>query len=235
MSERDDGPWRAGQLAEVGLLTTSLLHELRQPLFAIKALVEMELAAPSPARERLATALDQVRHMEELLGWYGGLGRSDEPVVPIELGAAAQEVAAMLAHKAKAVRGHLQVDGRDASPVWVVSRPSGLRQVLVNLVVNALDASPGGGEVTLRIGRDRALGVVDVIDGGHGIPEDAAERVFDAWFTTRPPGRGTGLGLPIARRVAQEAGGDVTLVRTGPTGTTMRVALPEVVRGLRGP
>jgi two-component system C4-dicarboxylate transport sensor histidine kinase DctB len=235
MSDRDDGPWRAGHLAEVGLLTTSLLHELRQPLFAVKALVEMELAGSPQGRERLVTALEQVRHMEELLSWYGGLGRSDEPSTPIELGAASREVAAMLAHKAKAVRGRLDVAVGDAQGVWVVVRPSGLRQVLVNLVSNALDAIEAGGVVTLRVGREGSRGVVDVIDGGHGIPGEVADRVFDAWFTTRAPGRGTGLGLPIARRVAQEAGGDVTLVRTGPEGTTMRVALPEVARGPRGP
>jgi two-component system NtrC family sensor kinase len=105
-----------------------------------------------------------------------------------------------------------------------------LRQVLVNLVWNAIQALEGsGGRVevaTSEADGGRTL-VVDVSDDGPGVPEDRRERIFDAFFTTKPAGRGTGLGLPISRRIVESHGGTLVLASCGPGRTTFRARLPR--------
>jgi signal transduction histidine kinase len=110
-----------------------------------------------------------------------------------------------------------------------------LRQVVMNLVVNARDAMPGGG--TLRVGTRRGAGggdgagdrlVLEVSDTGTGISDEIIERVFDPFFTTKDPGAGTGLGLSIVQRIVTAAGGGIR-VSSGPgRGTTFRIDLPRV-------
>ncbi len=101
-----------------------------------------------------------------------------------------------------------------------------LNQVWTNLIDNAVDAMEGGGTLTLSTSADEHGVVVEVADTGPGMPPDVAERAFEAFYTTKEVGRGTGLGLDIARRIVTERhGGDIS-VDTGPAGTTMRVRLP---------
>jgi len=86
---------------------------------------------------------------------------------------------------------------------------------------------PDGGALALSFGPEQAgVATLDVADTGTGIPEDVRGRIFDSFFSGRPDG--TGLGLAIARRILQAHHGDLTLVSTGPGGTTMRVTLPLV-------
>jgi signal transduction histidine kinase len=101
-----------------------------------------------------------------------------------------------------------------------------LRQIFVNLLVNAFQAmAERGGLVSVRT---QTLGdhlEIDVADDGPGIPEHARELIFKPFYTTKPRGVGTGLGLPTARRIAELHGGSLELASTGPTGTLFRVRL----------
>lgn len=104
--------------------------------------------------------------------------------------------------------------------------PEQMKQVVLNLVLNAIEAMPSGGEVILR-----ATGTVDSIrievqDKGVGIPEENLERIFDPFFTTRA--NGTGLGLSIAYRIVSQHGGHIEARRNPDQGMTFAVALPRV-------
>jgi CheY-like chemotaxis protein len=115
-----------------------------------------------------------------------------------------------------------------------------LQQVLLNLVVNARDAMPGGGELTIRTGQTRGPGSADargeltsghyawleVCDTGHGIDADTRERIFEPFFTTKVFGQGTGLGLSTVYGIAKQSGGDVTVQSVPGRGATFRVLLP---------
>jgi len=97
--------------------------------------------------------------------------------------------------------------------------------VWTNLLDNAIDASPEGGEVEIRTRREGGRIIVSFTDHGPGIREEDRERIFEPFFTTKPPGSGTGLGLDIARRLVELAGGEIE-VRSGADGTRFSVSLP---------
>jgi signal transduction histidine kinase len=117
-----------------------------------------------------------------------------------------------------------------------------LRQVLLNLFTNAADAMPRGGRLTPRVQTGelppaRPAVVVEVIDTGSGIPADVLARVFDPFFTTKAEGKGTGLGLPICKRIVEQHRGTLEIESEVGKGTTVRVTLPVKnganVNGLR--
>jgi signal transduction histidine kinase len=115
-----------------------------------------------------------------------------------------------------------------AKPVVVDAQKGQIQQVLLNLLLNATQAMPDGGTITVTVtGEDRPTGRVahtDITDTGRGIPEQVRERMFDSFLSGRPDG--TGLGLAIAKRILLSHHGDIVLLQTGPSGTTMRITLP---------
>ena len=103
-----------------------------------------------------------------------------------------------------------------------------LRQVFLNLMTNASDAMPEGGLLTVRADVDIALGsvLVEFVDSGEGIAENDLKKIWQPFYTTKPEGKGTGLGLPICSRIIEEHGGEISLQSKLGKGTTVRVALP---------
>ena len=99
--------------------------------------------------------------------------------------------------------------------------PEQMKQVLLNLVINAIQAMPGGGEVVMRAVQNAESVVLEVQDEGVGIPPEDLERVFDPFVTTRP--NGTGLGLSIAYQIVSQHGGHITVHRNPERGMTFRV------------
>ena len=99
-----------------------------------------------------------------------------------------------------------------------------LQQVLLNVILNAMQAMPSGGTLTLTLGSEAGQATLDVTDTGSGIPATIRDRIFDSFLSGREGG--TGLGLAIAKRVMLSHHGDIVLVATGPSGTTMRLKLP---------
>jgi two-component system C4-dicarboxylate transport sensor histidine kinase DctB len=225
---------RLAELAEVGVATVGLLHELRQPLMAAKGLLELAHSeARPPSAEELALAADQLAHLQEVVEHHVGLGRREEPPRDILLLDGARWVQASIAQRARRLGASVAVDGEDAA---VRLRPMALRQILLNLVGNALDAVSGQPvrQVSVRAARRGDRATVAVTDTGPGVPEGVAATLFDPFVTTKPAGRGTGLGLWIARALAEEAGGAVVLADTGPRGTRIEVRLPVSAGGGTG-
>jgi PAS domain S-box-containing protein len=108
----------------------------------------------------------------------------------------------------------------------VACYPAKVNQVVMNLVGNAIDASPEGGKVTVRSSADNGLIRIEVADAGHGIPPDIRQRIFDPFFTTKPPGEGTGLGLAISYGIVQKHGGTIGVESEVGKGSTFTVTLP---------
>jgi signal transduction histidine kinase len=115
----------------------------------------------------------------------------------------------------------------DAGLPRIEAYPGELNQVWTNLVENAVDAMEESGTLRVAAHPDGDGGVlVEIADTGPGMPPEVVARAFEAFFTTKDVGRGTGLGLDIARRIVEERHGGRIVIDTGPDGTTMRVALP---------
>ena len=104
--------------------------------------------------------------------------------------------------------------------------PAKVNQVVMNLVGNAIDASPEHGKVTVRSSADNGVVKIEVADAGHGIPPAIRERIFDPFFTTKPPGEGTGLGLAISYGIVQKHGGTIKVESEVGKGSTFTVTLP---------
>ena len=113
-------------------------------------------------------------------------------------------------------------------PLWVDGDVGQLQQVLMNLAVNAKDAMPGGGTLTVRASERGGEAVVEVIDTGHGMDKETLSRLFEPFFTTKDVGRGTGLGLSVVHGIVEQHGGRVEVESSPSEGSTFRVVLPAL-------
>lgn len=212
-----------GRLAELGLYTAELVHELRQPLFAAKSLAQIvarELEADPPdlarIREQVAEIHDQLALLDTLVQRYGGAGRRfDGRLTPILLAPPVTTAVHNFTARAQAAGIALDLDIRDAD-VKVWGDTIAVQQVVGNLIQNALDAATSRVWVCLCGPR------VEVRDDGPPWAEDMPARVFQPFYTTKPPGKGTGLGLSVARHLMRAFGGDLDMQRL--EGDTVMVA-----------
>ena len=233
----DSSPWEElnpdtwahlGQMAEFGVLSASLLHELRQPLFAVKAIAQLARRREGALDDKgIQQLLVHVVQIEELLDHYAGYGQLDEPDSLFDLNLSVRRAIDMLAHRGRQIGADVEVRLTDAS-LLVMGRPGAARQVAVNLLQNALDAVEGGERRHVLVeslwsdGRARLV----VQDSGPGVPLELRERLFTPFVTTKAPGRGTGLGLYIARKLCEEANGTLTIAFPDTGGTRVEVELP---------
>jgi signal transduction histidine kinase len=216
---------RADQLAFLGGMAARIAHEIRTPLAAIRGLLEL-LQADLPAGDQRRQYIDRVligvdrqnRLVENLLT----LSQPEpETWEAVSLPEALDELVAMRPRDPRLVveRG----DPDAVPPVW--GDPFRLAEVFTNLIENALEASPEGGTVRVRVESQSDEHVrVLVENGGAGIPAEMRERIFHPFFTTKA--RGTGLGLPIARQIVEAHRGTLTVESDGVSETTFIVELP---------
>jgi signal transduction histidine kinase len=200
-------------------------HELKNPLSAVKGLAQLlsRGAADDRSRERLAVIESEVSRMEGILRDYLSFSRplEDLRTRPVDLVVIADDVLAVLEARAEVAGVTLK---RSGEGVGAVGDPRRLKEALLNLVANALEATPRGGsvEVALAAGGDEAS--IAVRDTGKGIaPEDLA-RVGTPFFTKREGG--TGLGVVLARGVLRQHGGDLRFESELGRGTTVTLRLP---------
>lgn len=215
-------------------------HSLVETPITLEALDEMAGALPSeavPAAARwlaagcatraLAQELEKAAtRMHALVSSVKRFTHMDRAPTAdaVDLGQSLADVIAMLAAKARRKSVTVSVELEPGLP-RVRGVAGELNQVWLNLIDNALDAAPESGRVTVTGSRQRASVLVRVIDDGPGIPPEIRGRIFDAFFTTKPVGEGTGLGLEIARRLVHGQEGDIDL-DSRPGHTEFRVTLP---------
>lgn len=219
-------------LAAVGRVATSIVHELRNPLSAIKMnlqLLARRLAGEPPFDSHGRIALDGIRKLETMLDELLELGRPIEPKrEPMDPAEAARRAAQAAEPHAAAKRVRIDVAAGDATRI--LADPDRIERAILNLILNAIDASPEGGMIQVRIGSARGREVtIEVLDSGAGIRPDHIEAVFDPFFTTKE--KGTGLGLPIVRKIVQLHGGDVRIENRPEGGVRAALALPVDAEG----
>jgi two-component system NtrC family sensor kinase len=137
---------------------------------------------------------------------------------------AVDDVAQLMEHDPRARQVSIDRQLAENLP-GIRTKEDDLVQVLLNLGLNALDATQGSGTVRFETGLEDGHVTIRVRDTGSGIPEDARPNLFDPFFTTKGPGRGTGLGLFVSKGIVEAMGGTLELESTGPEGTTFRVRL----------
>lgn len=218
---------RADRLSALGELSAGLAHEIRNPLGSVEGAVQIlrrpELAIES-RNEFGDLAQKEVNRLKSLLTSFLNFARPQSPQrAPTEPGELLQSVSKLVTETAKMSGVQIRVQSVEDVPAIPVD-PEQMKQVLLNLVINAIQATPDGGQVVLRAARETDGVTLEVQDQGVGIPSEDLERIFNPFFTTRPDG--TGLGLSIAYQIVSQHGGHIAARRNPDQGMTFSVTLP---------
>jgi two-component system, NtrC family, sensor histidine kinase HydH len=218
---------RARELERTGI---ELAHELKNPLAAVKALVQLGLRNRDerPSHGRLAVLEQEVARMEELLQRYlaSPWPRGQVTTACVRLGPIVSDTLRVLSARADGARIRLSSRG-DAC---VEADPRRLREALLNLVANGIEATPPGGEVIVEVRPAAEQVEIVVRDTGRGMAPETLRRVGTPFFTTRE--EGTGLGVALARSVIALHGGSVRYESEPGKGTTVRATLPGAGPGI---
>ncbi|HEU0020598.1 MAG TPA: ATP-binding protein [Dehalococcoidia bacterium] len=222
---------QSGKLASVGTLAAGIAHEINNPLFAISGMAELLLASPE-LHLRSEEATEYVRVISEMSERIAkvvqGLlvfSRNDDVAVPVCLNDVVDDTLHLMEHKLRS--GGINVVRRyypDLPPTRAVANQ--LQQALLNLIINAGDAMGTTGTLTLLTGVSGVRVWVSCHDTGSGISEANRDKIFDAFFTTKVVGKGTGLGLYITHRIVENFGGEVKFDSRPGVGTSFTIYLP---------
>ncbi len=231
-----EGQLRLAQRREmIGTLAAGVAHDLGNLVSAVGAHLELaqdpELPEETRARS-LARASTALRRSQGFLRALLTIGRPvEDEARPVELGAFLRESGALLEPLlGNLVTLHIVVS---AEPLWVHGDRLQLEQVLLNLAVNARDAMPRGGPLSLEAGRDRAdRPFLAVSDKGLGIPPEVKAQLFTPFFTTKAPGQGSGLGLAMVHGIARAHGADIEVESEVGQGSRFILRFPAAPPGM---
>jgi C4-dicarboxylate-specific signal transduction histidine kinase len=231
----------AGRLAEFGRFAAQQIHELRQPLFAIKGLAQLLLEKD---RVELDEVLDFARHIveqsERLTSLVSNLRLLSVPATHdalrrSEIGTVLVRVTSLLDFRLRKAGATLRTQIAPDLPPLAMS-PHALEQILINLLANALDAIAGVAHPVVQVralvlAENPRFAILDVADNGSGIAKTVRHRLFESFFTTKGEEQGTGLGLAVSREIARTSGGDLELLEdpgawSEPAATVFRATLP---------
>jgi two-component system NtrC family sensor kinase len=239
LSEMQEQLSRSRRLATVGQLAAGVAHEINNPLAAITTCAEATLRdlRASPDTTRLADEREWTFYLEEIIRQalrckaitrgLLDLSRQRRPHrTACDINALVAQSARLAQQRAvsEAVKVTVELDEN----VGEVATDAGMvRQVLDNLLSNALDAVGTEGQIVVQTMRDGERVVIEIADSGHGIPPDLLVRIFDPFFTTKDPGKGSGLGLAICYTLAEALGGALTVESKQHTGSRFRLWIPR--------
>ena len=231
---------RAERLATLGEIAASLAHEIKNPLAGIAGAVQVmadELPEADPRKEIMHEILTQVHRLDRTVQDLLAFARPGKPdVEPCDIHQVLDRVLILLAENPEAKQMRV-VRNYQAGIPRVNADGKQLRQVFLNLILNAVQAMPAGGQITLQTALRGSTGAdepvprehgpmveVAVTDTGPGIPPNILKEIFTPFMTTKR--RGTGLGLPVSRRIVEDHGGWITAESPPGQGATFRVFLP---------
>lgn len=217
---------QAEKLSSLGELSAGIVHEVRNPLGSIRGAVEIledEIAPDSPRREFSELAKKEVDRIDRIVGQFLRFARpATLSVGPVDLNSLVESVASLVENQAAMQR--VGVERELASGMRPVSADAEqIKQVLLNLAINALQSMPEGGTLRLRTYADGGSSFVEVEDTGSGIDEKHLAKIFDPFFTTKE--KGIGLGLSVAHKIVKEHGGNLT-AESSKDRTVFRLELP---------
>ncbi len=222
------------QLTTLGLLAAEIAHEIRNPLTVIKLLfgyLGLDFPEGDPRRTDVRVIGEKIDQLEAIVTRVLTFAKAPSSLHsrwPLH------DIIAdtLVLIRLKLAQGKIQLHyDPPARPLIVDVHKGQLQQVLLNLLLNATQAMPGGGTISIRCSTEvhdhhQEMAVIDVTDTGTGIPDNLRGHIFNSFLSGRSDG--TGLGLAIAKRILLSHHGDITLLDTSPAGTTLRITLPLV-------
>ena len=223
---------RAERLAELGTLTGGLAHEIKNPLSTIQLnlqLLQEDIIPENPAYSRVINRLKiserETGRLREILDdFLRYAGKIELQRTPVELNRTCEDLVDFFLPQAQLSRVALRLK-RHPTEITINADERLLKQAILNLMLNAVQAMPNGGELILMVGNHDNEAVIEVIDTGLGIDPEALSRIFDAYYSTKKSG--TGLGLAMTRRIAEEHGGRVSVTSEPGKGSDFALHLPK--------
>jgi PAS domain S-box-containing protein len=217
------------KMASIGLLAAGVAHEVNTPLTGISSFTQMLLqgAEPDDPKTRVLEKIErQTFRAAKIVNGLLNLARPTQvDSAAVDLNAVINDVLSLLEHQLRTGRIQVRKELAAAAPV-VQGIEYKLQQVFLNLFLNARDAMPKGGWLTIVTRAGEGTASVEIGDTGSGIPSEQLSRIYDPFFTTKDIGKGTGLGLSITYGIVQEHGGTITCESAVGQGTRFTLALP---------
>jgi len=224
---------RTEQLRVSGEMAAGLAHEIRNPLTGMKVSIEVllsELNIEERDKDVLVKVIEQIRNIELLMKNLLNYARpvASQPVM-FNVNKILEKTIYFIEKHPSFVAGYPSkqlIRELDKKLPDIFGDPQQLQQVFLNLLLNAADAVPEGGNITVKTIHDRQANTVAVLlrDTGKGIPLELIEKIFNPFFTTK--GKGTGLGLAVSRRIVEDHGGSIEVFNNVSSGVTFTVTLP---------
>jgi signal transduction histidine kinase len=247
LERRDEQLQRSGRLSALGELASGVAHDFNNLLAGILGNTQLLIMDESDVeRRRMLDVIEQaaqdgattVRRIQEFA--RTSERQTEETVNLAEVIDGALAITRPRWHNLAQREGRaIKVRREISAPLLVLGNAAELRELLINLIINAIDDLPNGGDLTVRLierrdhtsdperaRAERRLAVLEVSDSGIGIPQALHERIFDSFYSTKPAGKGTGLGLAMCRQIAARHNGRIELHSAAGQGTTFRVLLP---------
>jgi signal transduction histidine kinase len=217
----------AEELASVATLISGLAHEVGTPMGVIRGHAEaLETSVEGErAQWRLSIILEQIDRITGIIHSLLNMARPRAAQrVELDLPLVMETTVGFLTEKLK--HRQVTVDSRTQAHPALKGDPERLQQVFLNLLINAIDAMPDGGELRVVIDQENDDAVIRIHDSGAGIPADQLDQIFDPFFTTKPAGRGNGLGLVVVKGIVDEHGGTIDVSAVEGEGTEFVIRLP---------
>jgi len=218
------------KLAAVGELSTFVAHEIRNPLFAIAGFANALLRAGSldeKSRAKVSIILEESNRLDKILKSLLNFARPTQGKAgSMDLGETARQTMELMGLGCQKQGIAVAVEVEPAMPL-AKGDPELIKQCVINMVKNSMEAMPEGGRLTLRCYPRGEFAVIEVEDTGAGIPPENLDHVFNPFFSTKD--KGAGLGLAMTKKILDEAGGSVELESEQGKGATVRLVLPPVM------
>jgi len=224
---------KSERLAATGSLTAQLSHEINNPIHNIQSCLQTALkrtAAGAPGRDLLEVAVEEVDRLARLTQQLLNVFRTSmvqEPGIPLSLNKVIEEVLVASGEELKTHRVAVELLLCPSLPM-VLGSADKLKQVFLNLFLNARDAMPEGGGLRIETAKTNGDVRVTVADTGIGIPAANIHRIFDAFFTTKHKVSGVGLGLSVTYGIVRQHNGSIEVKSEGGSGTTFTLRFPSI-------
>ena len=227
--ESEESMRKSERLTTLGTLAAEIAHEIRNPLMVVRLLFDsLKMGAPEDENKNkdISVIREKLNHLEQIAGRILEFGKSRESFRKNTCLREILEDAALLV-RLKLEQSQVHLSWGDFSNDELVFVDKGqIQQVVLNLMLNAVEVMPNGGELYISTELKEKRAYIYVRDQGSGIPENLQDRIFESFLTGKKDG--TGLGLTISKRIMRAHDGDLELVSSGPDGTTFCISLPLV-------
>jgi signal transduction histidine kinase len=214
------------KLAAMGFLAAGMAHDIRNPLNSISLFTQLmrQSATDSDQKDYLGKIIREVEKIDSIIRTLLDVSRRTRNAASsVQIDQIIDAALDVFAPQIETGNILLERCYRVVPPP-IKADPAELEQIFTNLFLNALDEMPGGGRLGIGISVEKGMVVVKVEDSGKGIPDQVLPNIFEPFFTTKP--RGTGMGLPVVKRIARNYGGSIAVEKSTSDGTVLRLEFP---------